>query len=84
MKLSIKGLAFASAILWAIAVLVVGIANVIWPTYGVGFLTLIGSLYPGYEVGAGVASVVVGALYALVDGAIGGAVFAWVYNLFAA
>ena len=84
MKLSIKGLAGASAIVWALAVLIVGIANVIWPTYGVGFLTLIGSLYPGYQVGTGVASVVVGALYGLVDGAIGGAVFAWVYNRFAA
>jgi len=84
MKLSIKGLVIASGTLWALAVLIVGIANVIWPTCGVGFLTLIGSLYPGYQAGAGIASVAVGALYALVDGTIGGVVFAWVYNLFAA
>jgi len=83
MKLSIKGLAVAFGILWALAVLIAGIANVIWPTYGVGFLTVIDSLYPGYQAGAGIASVVVGALYGLVDGAIGGAVFAWVYNLIA-
>ncbi len=36
-------------------------------------------LYPGYAPG-GFGSVIMGTLYALVDGAIGGAVFAWLYN----
>ena len=56
--------------------LVVGIANFMWPTYGVGFLTLMESLYPGYQAGTGLVSVVAGALYGLVDGAVGGAAFA--------
>jgi hypothetical protein len=40
-------------------------------------------MYPGYEPGPGIGSVLTGTLYGLVDGAIGGAVFAWLYNLFA-
>jgi hypothetical protein len=51
----------------------------VWPTYGVAFLELMDGLYPGYAPG-GFGSVIMGSLYALVDGAIGGAVFAWLYN----
>jgi hypothetical protein len=66
--------------LWGAAILVVGLANLVWPTYGRAFLDLAASVYPGYHAGFGLGSVVVGTLYGLVDGAIGGAVFAWLYN----
>jgi hypothetical protein len=62
--------------------LVLGIANLIWPGYAVGFLELMASIYPGYEP-AGFGSVIVGTLYGLVDGWIGGLIFAWLYNRFA-
>ena len=52
-----------------------------WPSYGATFLEVVSSLYPGYEPG-GLGQVISGTLYALVDGAIGGAIFAWIYNLF--
>jgi hypothetical protein len=39
----------------------------------------VSSIYPGYEVG-GFGSVVVGAGYGLVDGAIAGLILAWLYN----
>ncbi len=39
---------------------------------------------PGYRPGTGMGSVVTGTIYALVDGVIGGAIFGWLYNLFAA
>jgi hypothetical protein len=45
------------------------------------FLQLCASVYPGYHPGTGMGSVVIGALYALVDGLIGGAIFGWLYNL---
>ena len=80
MKLSVKALTYASAILWGLAVLYVGIANLIWPPYGGEFLQLISSVYPGYKAVASVGNVIVGTLYAVVDGAIGGALFAWLYN----
>lgn len=82
MKLSVKALALSFGIIWAAVIFLVGLANLIWPSYGTALLQTAASIYPGYEVG-GFGSVVVGALYALVDGAIGGAVFAWLYNRFA-
>ena len=80
MRLSVKALAIAIAVSWAAGVLLVGIAHLIWPNYGTGFLEMAASVYPGYEVG-GYGSVVVGTLYAVVDVAICGAVVAWLYNL---
>ena len=65
------------------ALLVVASANLMWPIYGRAFLDLAASVYPGYRPGSGVGSVISGTLYALVDGAIAGAVFGWLYNLFA-
>ena len=82
-KLSIKGFTLASAVLWGGAVFLVGICNRIWPGYAGTFLELIASVYPGYHASASVASILVGAGYAFLDGAIGGAIFAWLYNRFA-
>ncbi len=83
MKLDIKGMAITLGLVWGAAVLLVGIANLIWPNYGQAFLELVASIYPGYTAGAGVGQLIVGTLYGLVDGAVGGAVIAWLYNLFA-
>ncbi len=80
--LSVKGLALTGGILWAGCVLLVGVANLVWPSYGVAFLEIARSLYPGYANTAGFGGVIVGMLYALLDGAILGAVFAWLYNTF--
>lgn len=82
MKLSIKALAIASGAIWGSAMLIMGLANMMWPSYGTAFLEVISSVYPGYEPG-GLGQVINGTLYAVVDGAIGGAIFAWIYNLFA-
>lgn len=83
MKLSIKSLAFSCAILWGTALLIVGLANMIWPAYAMDFLEVIGSIYPGYQAGTGASSVIIGSLYGIIDAGIGGAIFAWLYNFFA-
>lgn len=83
MKLNVFALSAAGAILWGASVLLVSLANLAWPPYGGAFLNLAASIYPGYQPGASAGSVVVGTLYALVDGAVGGAILAWLYNLFA-
>jgi hypothetical protein len=44
------------------------------------FLQLAASIYPGYKASAGFGQVIIGTLYGLVDGAIGGAIFAWLHN----
>jgi hypothetical protein len=57
-----------------------GIANMVWPSYGEAFLQLIASVYPGYHASAGIGSVVVGTLYAFLDGAVGGLLLGLLYN----
>ena len=83
MKLSVKGLTLAGGILWALGLLVVGILNLIWPGYGGKFLSVMASLYPGFKASGTFIDVIVGMLYALLDGAICGFVFALLYNAFA-
>ena len=80
MKLSIKKFAFSCGILWGTAICLVSIANLIWPEYGTAFLSVVASIYPGYEAMRGIGSVIIGTLYALVDGSIAGAIFACLYN----
>jgi len=82
MKLSIKGLALASGILWGVAMLGMGLANLIWGSYGQQFLQTMTSVYPGYHATRNFAEVIIGTLYGFVDGLIAGAVFAWLYNQF--
>ena len=83
MKINVKALAVASAILWGAAMLGMGLANLIWGTYGQQFLQTMSSVYPGYHATRSIAEVIVGTLYGAVDGLIAGAVFAWLYNHFA-
>jgi len=83
MKLSIKGLTIAGGIIWALAILFVGILNIIFSGYGGEFLKLMASVYPGYKASGEIVDVIVGTLYALVDGAICGLVIAVLYNAFA-
>lgn len=83
MRLSVIALGSTAGILWGAAIFVVALANLVWPSYGRGFLELLASVYPGYRPGSGLGSVITGTLYGLVDGAIGGAVFGWLYNFLA-
>jgi hypothetical protein len=83
MRLSVKGLTIAGGIIWAFCVLLMGILNIIFPAYGVAFLKLVASVYPGYKASGQVVDLIVGTLYALLDGAGGGFVFALLYNAFA-
>ena len=80
MKLSVKGLAITAAIIWGAALLIVGSANMMFPGYASNFLEVIGSIYPGYQPGTVVSSVIIGSLYGVVDAGIGAAIFAWLYN----
>ena len=82
MRVSVKGLTIALALLWGGCVLLVGVINLAVPAYGLNFLQLMSSIYPGFHASRGFADVMVGTVYAIVDGAIGGLVFGWLYNLF--
>ncbi len=54
------------------------------PSYGLTFLWFASSVYPGYKAEPSFVSVLIGTAYALLDGLVTGALFAWIYNLFSA
>lgn len=84
MRLSVKGTAVTFALVWGVlAMFLTGVANLIWPTYGRAFLEVMASVYPGYHATPSFGQVIVGSLYGVVDGAVAGAVVAWLYNRFA-
>lgn len=82
MKLDIKAMAITLGLVWGAAILLVGIANLMWPNYGQAFLQVTASIYPGYTADASAGQLIVGTLYGLVDGAAAGVVIAWLYNVF--
>jgi hypothetical protein len=83
MRLNLKALALTAGVVWASALFLTGLANLAWPRYGVAFLELMASVYPGYHAGHTFGQVIVGACYAFVDGAVSGLIFGWLYNLLA-
>jgi hypothetical protein len=84
MSLNIRALAIVGAILCGGAFFLVGLANLMFAGYGGAFLELGASVYPGYHGSGGFGSVIVATMYAAVDGAVCGAIVAWLYNFFAA
>ena len=83
MKLDIKALGITAALFWGGSILVIALVNMMWSGYGQAVLDLVASIYPGYDGTASIGQVLIGTGYGLVDGFIGGAIFAWVYNQFA-
>jgi hypothetical protein len=81
MRLQAVPLGIAAGALWGGAILMIGVAEFFWPAYGRPFLELAASIYPGYDAGRSVGQVLLGAGYGFVDGAIGGALLAWIHNL---
>lgn len=81
MKLNVKALALAGGILWGACLFLVT-WWVILLDGASGDPTVIARVYRGYSISP--AGSVIGFLWAFVDGLIGGAVIAWLYNLFAA
>jgi hypothetical protein len=81
MRINVIALSVTAGVFWGAAILLVAVAHAIWPGYGTAFLELAASVYPGYRPAASAGSIATGTLYALVDGAIAGAVFGWLYNL---
>jgi hypothetical protein len=81
MRLNVFAFAATVALIWSAAILLVAAAHAVSPGYGGAFLDFAASIYPGYRPGPSFGSVVTGTLYGLFDGAVGGALFAWLYNL---
>ena len=82
MRISPPALALTLGVLWGAAMLIIGVAHAMIPSYGAGFFDVMGSVYPGIEGSDTLGDVLLGAVYGLVDGALGGLLIAWVYNFF--
>ena len=78
MKLNIKAFALTCGVVWG-----VGLFLLTWwiIAFGgaTGESTLIGRVYLGYRISP--VGSVIGLFWAFADGLIGGAIFAWLYNL---
>lgn len=65
LKLKVLALKLPLAVSSAAAVLIRGLANLIYPGYGADLLKLLSPMYPGYKVSGAVADLISGILYAL-------------------
>jgi hypothetical protein len=80
MKMSAMALAVAGAALWGGGLFAVGLANLAFPSYGADFLRMVSSIYPGYDGAPHVGSLLIGTVWGLADGWVGGYLLAWLYN----
>jgi len=83
MKLSIKAMSSASALIWGASILLVCLLHLTMPQYGARFLDGFSSIYPGFHGARSLADALLGTGYAIVDGGAGGSLLAWLYNTFA-
>lgn len=81
-KLSMRGMTLAAAFLWGGCILFVGLLNLAFPDYGMNFLRMISSVYPWFHASRSFPDVLIGTGDGLVDGAVAGFLFAWLYNVF--
>ncbi len=80
-QLSVRALALTLGIFWAVCVAIVGLINLIVPTYGLTFLWFVSSISPGFHAEPTLISILIGMAYALLEGIIAGGFIAWLYNL---
>jgi ABC-type phosphate transport system permease subunit len=83
MRLNLSALTISLAVVWSASVFITGVAHSIWPGYGRSFLLVLASIYPGFSASGSFGDAIVGSLYALVDAAVIGFIFGWLYNLIA-
>jgi hypothetical protein len=80
MKLNLLAFALACGIIWGLMLFVVTWWIIAFDG-ATGDRTIIGLIYRGYNISF--AGSFIGLIWALADGFIGGAIFAWFYNLLA-
>jgi hypothetical protein len=80
MKLNTKAFSLACGIIWGLGLFVLTWWMIAFGG-ATGEKTIIGKIYIGYSVSA--AGSLIGLVWGFVDALIGGAIFAWLYNLIA-
>jgi len=79
MKLNVKAFGMACGLFWGLSLFIATWWVIIFDGAS-GAPTMVGRIYRGYNVSA--TGSVIGLIWALVDGWIGGMIFAWLYNWF--
>jgi hypothetical protein len=77
MKLDVRAFAVTCGLVWGVGLFLLTLWIVLLEGAS-GDITLIGRVYRGYSISYG--GSVIGLLWGLADGAVGGAIFAWLYN----
>jgi hypothetical protein len=80
MKLNVKAFALACGLMWGLGIFLLTWWIILFEG-STRDVTLIGRVYRGFNISP--TGSVIGLVWALADGAIGGAIFAWLYNLIA-
>lgn len=80
MKLNVKAFALTCAIIWGLGLFLITWWIILFDG-ATAEITFIGRMYRGYNISP--IGSVIGLFWAVVDGGIGGAIFAWLYNLIA-
>ena len=77
MKINIKAFALTVGFFWGFGLLFITWWIILFEGAS-GDITIIGRVYRGYSIS--IAGSLIGFVWAFVDGIIGGAIFAWLYN----
>lgn len=80
MKLNVKAFALACGLVWGLGLFLLTWWIILFEG-ATGEITTIGRIYRGFNISP--VGSVIGLIWALIDGTIGGAIFAWLYNLIA-
>lgn len=80
MKLNVKAFALTCGLVWGFGVFCLAWWIMLFEG-ATGEVTILGHLYRGFSISP--LGSVIGLVWALADGAIGGLIFAWLYNLLA-
>ena len=78
MKLNVKAFALTCAVIWGLGLFLITWWIIVFGG-ATGETTFIGRVYLGYCISP--LGSIIGLVWAFVDGLIGGAIFAWLYNL---
>ena len=80
MKLNVKAFALTCGLVWGLGLMMLTWWIMLFEG-ATGDVTFLGRLYRGYNISF--TGSIIGLVWAFFDGAIGGAIFAWLYNLIA-
>lgn len=78
MRLNIRAFALTCGLIWGFGIFALTWWIILFEG-ATGEITLIGQIYRGFNISP--AGSIIGLIWGFLDGLIGGAIFAWVYNL---